>query len=274
LELLSGRAHESLRQLSLLEAVTRDVPTCGGVISRWGAATTERPALLDPDGGGWIVDRAIVDAAVLDAAVKAGVHWRATISRNVRPAGAGWRVAAADAWHRCERVVLATGRASNLALRCGLRRPCTSRLVAVVGWVAEPIDRLGDRLYVADAEDGWSYALGCDRGTSMGFCTDLDLLPGPANYAHGVRRRPAFTGAVIGEPPAEMQVVGDAALAVDPLSGHGLALAFEGSLRAARDPGGYPEWLARITESHAIQEQGVYAAAGRTGEFWRRRIAS
>jgi 2-polyprenyl-6-methoxyphenol hydroxylase-like FAD-dependent oxidoreductase len=57
--------------------------------------------------------------------------------------------------------------------------------------------------------------------------------------------------------------VGDAALSVSPLSGHGVALALHGAVLAAEDPLGYREWLLRTALDHAAEETRLHVALGR-----------
>ena len=67
-------------------------------------------------------------------------------------------------------------------------------------------------------------------------------------------------------------LVGDAALAVDPLSGYGITLAVEGAARwSDRD---YADWLADTARRHERMESSVYRAArGVDGPFWDQRRA-
>jgi 2-polyprenyl-6-methoxyphenol hydroxylase-like FAD-dependent oxidoreductase len=303
LELLSGRARHALAELGLLDTVTTAATPCAGVVSRWdGPVALSRPALLDPYGGGWIVDRARLDADLLTAVADAGGRWTPHRVEAAEPVPGGWQVRLADRWQRCTRLVVATGRTGRFAARCGIHRTTAHRLVAAVGWLPVPLSGLGDRLSVAALPDGWWYWLGRGAGTALGFCTDVDLLPpGPDRLAavwagataaldlprlrwpeqgwsaaaRQVRPwlRDGRTGAVTGAVPSGISVLGDAAVAVDPLSGHGLALAFESAWRAAADPAGYPRWLAAVTAAHLGQQRAVYTAAGQAGEFWRRRSA-
>ena len=289
LELLSGRAWPTIERLGVAALVTETTAPCAGVVGRWGSSTIDRSTILEPHGIGWIVDRSTLDIRLLEAAMSAGCAHAESVVDCVEPAGRGWRARAGGAWLYGDRVVLATGRVSRLVSRCGVPRSMPHQLVAIVGWVSSSLPDLGDRLYVADASDGWWYGIGRGPGTSLGFCTDLDLLgPGPRrpaiSWAHALEHfgwppaeyvrpslRLAFTGVLDGPVPDRMQLVGDAALALDPLSGHGLTIALESALRAVTDPSGYPAWLAEVTATHLVQQRKVYSAAGQKGHFWERR---
>jgi flavin-dependent dehydrogenase len=284
LELLAGRAREPLAALGLLEAATGAAPPCRGTLSRWhGGDFLERPSLLDPDGGGWIVDRAVLDGALLRAVVRAGAartpHRASAAERGVR----GWRVRVGDVWARAPRLVLASGRASGFPGRAGVTRRIAHRLVALVGWTPERLPELGERLFVDAQPEGWWFGIGTPAGTALGCCTDADLVrPATAHWRRvagplggaGPRVRAGTIGGLAAVPPAGVQVIGDAALAVDPLSGHGLALAFESAARAADDPDGLSAWIAEVETAHAEQAAELYLAAGAHGAFWRRRLAA
>jgi flavin-dependent dehydrogenase len=306
LELLSARARNVLERLGIFELVTSEAIRCAGLIVNWGAAgLVDRPTILDPSGGGWIVDRAVFDESLLAAAAQAGVGRCESAVRAVEPTSGGWyvrlmpfvqstsdkaRSTTRERWFTCARLVLATGRTSRFVSRCGVPRAILHPLVSIVAWVDSPWTDLGERLRIEAANDMWCWALGRGSGTSLGFCTDLDLLQ-PASdrvaaaWATALRRvgwatdrasqprlRLAFTGILTGAVPNRMDVVGDAALAVDPLSGHGLTLALESAWQSATNPVDYSEWLAQVTAEHLAQERAVYADARLTGPFWRRRF--
>lgn len=274
-ELLAGRAGDTMVRLGVLGLVSRP---CAGVLASWGSAVIDKPAVLDPDGGGWIVDRAVLDPALVDAAMSAGCSRVPARIDAVERSGTGWRVRVAGAWWHADRLVLATGRAGGLCRAAGVVRDVTHRMTALVGWADAALPDLGDRLHVAATRDGWWYAIGCGQGTALGLCTDTDLLRTNGSSGlgwHGQRvdtwHRSATTARLVGPMPPGVTIIGDAALAVDPLSGHGLALAIQGAWLAATDPAGYPDWLADMTAGHEASERAVYAAAGMAGPFWHRR---
>ncbi len=320
LELLDGRAGDVLTRCGLAETVVADAVRCAGVVGTWGqTGLLDKPALLDPYGGGWIIDRAVLDGRLVAAAVEAGAAHVTASVRTAQPvppfkidgiesplavahrADRRWWVGTTAGSLHCGQVVIATGRTGRLPERCGIRRMARDRLMAAVGWVNAAIPDLGDRVRIDAVPSGWWYRIGYGAGTAAGFVTDTDLLhPGPdrmnATWRHAVghlgwrtpaqlrlRPRAAHT-AVLAEllsrdvaglagSPYRIPVIGDAALAVDPLSGHGLAIAFESAWRAASDPLGYREWLADTAAQHHRQEREIYAAAGYPGPFWRRRLA-
>jgi flavin-dependent dehydrogenase len=291
LELLSGRTGPALAGLGVLDDVLRTSTASTGTVARWGTADfLEHPAVLDPWGGGWIVDRTTLDGLFVHCALASGV--RPVIARATRlaPDGGATVVAIGNAETvRAEVVVVATGRPA--ALRGAVGPAAVGRrivaLVADLGPAAVP--DLGTRLLVDRDADGWWYGLATPERTTVGYCSDGDLVghgragvgatwrnacaradwlpPAVAGETPRVRSRTTGTAAV---PGRGVRLVGDAALSVDPLSGHGLALAVEGGVRWAEPH--LPAWLAAAAKAHADQERVVYAAAAhQDGPFWRRR---
>jgi flavin-dependent dehydrogenase len=290
LELLSGHARHSLDTLGLTGTVVARAPVCAATISRWGGADfAERAGILDPAGPGWVVDRHWLNPVFLAASRAAGVrHLPAQVTGAVRD-GLGWTLHCADGAAvqliTTPRVIVASGRTGRVAARFGLSRTTGHRMVAMTAWLPGDPLRLGHRLLVDHGPGGWWYALGDTRGTSVVHCTDADLLrPGTwrdaardvgwaatLRPAHRPALRAAPTGRAVAATGPGVTLAGDAALAVDPLSGRGLTLALETALAAARDERGYGDWLAERTRAHARQARAVYGMAGETRDFWRRR---
>ena len=149
---------------------------------------------------------------------------------------------------------------------------------------------LGHQLLVDRAPHGWWYAMASDEATTVAYCTDGDLV---GTGAAGVRQTwrnacalaewlppavgrqvPRLRSRTIGyagtPSDATLRLVGDAALAVDPLSGHGVALAVEAGVRWSDH--GYSDWLREMAESHEELEGAAYAAVDTMrSTFWVRR---
>ncbi len=308
LELLSGRTRPALSTLGVLDTVLARGTECAGAVFRWGRGRfTERPGDADPWGGGWVVDRQWFDPLLRATAVGVGVHHLAATVSSIDSVGDTWRLYVTstsgqeDPRHRvvvrAGRIVFATGRVGKLATRCGLERRVRHRMVALTAWLPEPIENLGCRLLVDPSPHGWWYALGDEAGTVVGYVTDTDLLaPGsnrvaatwsaalaetrwlpPATRSAELVLRAGLVGEVVVRERDELRgkpvPIGDIAIAADPLSGHGLILALDGAIRAARDPDGYPAWLLRAQAAHRSQERAVYGDERRYpgAEFWCRR---
>ena len=302
LELLSGHARHLLDTLGLTGAVAARGAPCAATVSRWGGPDfAERSSLLDPAGPGWVVDRAWLDSTFLSAATAAGVRHLPAHVAGAEREGHRWslrclRTAAGKPDFlriSAPRVIVSAGRTGRLASRFGLRRTTDHRLVALTTWLpGDPLD-LGHRLLVDHGPGGWWYALGDVHGTAIAYCTDADLLR-PGTWDDAARRagwpaavrprgRPRLRAAATGRAlpvstagiTAGVTVIGDAALAVDPLSGRGLTLALESALAAVREDRDYGEWLAEVARSHELRSRSLYRDAfpGDTPEFWRRRVA-
>lgn len=260
-ELLSGRARRTLATLGLLDVVCRS-QRCTGTVSRWsGSGFDERSALLDPDGGGWIVDRAALAGALRESAARRGVE---VVAERAAGVGADGRVHLRGRTVTAGTVVIAVGGAGGPA-RQHIRRRVRRRIVALeASFAADAVSGLGRRLLVDRAPHGWWYALADATRTHVAYCTDADELASgmwqracasatdwlPAGAAVARPRvRSAAIGTAVPVAKGAIRLVGDVALAVDPLSGHGIALALEGGLRCRDDD--YADWVAHVAGVHA-----------------------
>ena len=167
--------------------------------------------------------------------------------------------------------------------------------MAITGWFRDGLPRLGDRLLVDAGPDGWWYALGSPAGVRVTYCLPASRLPPPGSARAELAWRtaagrtgwvPSLDVTTSGTQPASARLttcavpagttglaqrpgpagrpgllaIGDAALSVSPLSGHGVALALHGAVLAAEDPAGYREWLLRTALEHAAEETRLHAA--------------
>lgn len=294
LELLSGRAVHRLAELGVLEQIQRGGTACTGTVSRWATRNfIVRPAVLDPWGSGWIVDRGWLDALLVGNAVRRGarlVRGRVVAVDqqgglvNVRFYGGGGVQA--------DTVLVATGRPGRLI--GGPSALVRHRIVVLTAELpGGAVPDLSHQLLVDRAPEGWWYALSSADVTTLAFCTDGDLVGcGPTGtldawrracltadwLPEGARRqtprvRSRIITAARTSSDGAARLIGDAALSVDPLSGHGIALGMEGAARWA-DPR-YLEWLAAVAADNLIQERNAYRASlgAVGGRFWTRRTA-
>jgi flavin-dependent dehydrogenase len=294
LELLSADACDSLIELGLRDLVQNSSQPCAGTVSRWFADEfIERSCLLEPRGGGWITDRAVLDPLLLAQAVAHGVHVLPERAIAVDPDdGTGVvHVGTRRESLRAAAAIVATGRGAGVVRRI-TNRTIRHRVVALcLTMDADAIPGLGQRLLVDRAPRGWWYALADTRSTSVVYCVDADTIRTTggtaATWHDGCRavadwlpcaaaaRAPYLRPAVLGStrPVAHRSVhlVGDAAIAVDPLSGHGLTLAFESAMRWADAE--YGDWVSETDQFHQQRERETYrAAVGPVdGPFWSRR---
>lgn len=304
-ELLSGRAAPVLHILGVLDTVRDRGTPCAGTVFRW---MHDRFAQQNGQqaqwNGGWMIDRHWFDPMVRAAATcRPGVTSVSARVSGAEPDRGGWRVACTRAVNgrteafavRARHLILAGGRTGRAVNRYGVHRRIHHRMVSIVTREPIPVPELGPRLLVDSAADGWWYAMGDGTGTTIGYVTDIDLLSrGPDRLtatwrqaARGVDWLPpgaaqaplrARTSVVacadLGTDAEQLPLpVGDAGLAADPLSGHGLVLGLRGALHAAADPADYLAWLARQQHEHREQERLLYRAERRypASAFWRRR---
>src|SRR5262249_40101968 len=75
LELLATDAHDTLTGLGFHDLVRSNSEPCVGVVSRWFTDEfVEHSSLLEPRGGGWIVDGAVLDLLLVTEATARGVR--------------------------------------------------------------------------------------------------------------------------------------------------------------------------------------------------------
>lgn len=269
LELLSARATDSLRSLDWYDAViSRSLP-CDAIISRWSDGSyVGRLEILEPRGLGWIVDRAWFDPLLRWLAARDGV-----VPVAHRPE--------APTDHR---LVLATGKHAPSSKA---RRPLGPDLVALTATLpAGSVSGLAARLLVEAVDDGWWSALDDRRLLAVTFTTDLAHFSGgkdavrrlwarsvaygpgwlPAATAKAAPRvRPVRSRLSLDAAGADLRV-GDAALSVDPLSGHGLTIAFESAMRCSDSD--YPLWLNEQADGHERAGRAAYEAVPYASPFW------
>lgn len=262
-ETLAPAVQPLLRELGVWERFTALHPLPSwGTRSIWdGPEPAEHSHLASGYTSGWHVDRRAVDEMLAHAAAAAGAQVRTGAAvTGCRYDGAAWEVGCADGRRLSARVLVdATGRRAGLGRALGARRLAFDRLVAIAAhW---PGVDLTDELYllVETAADGWWYAAPLPGNSMVGMLmTDADLCRsgGMAAAAQWQRRLRATTltaARVNGAPPPTRPwvhpaashrlcrrgdprpwiAVGDAALAVDPVSGSGVLRALRTAAAAA-----------------------------------------
>ena len=235
-----------------------------GTRSQWDKPEpADHSHLASEHGSGWHVDRRAVDRLLADAATGAGAHLLTGTSVAAcrhRHDGAGWDVLCSDGRRLGGRLLVdATGRRAFLGRSLGARRLVFDRLVAIAAsWDGVDVESQ-HYLLVESAADGWWYTAPLPGDAMVGMLmTDADLCRrhGLAETArwHGRLRAAALTAARVGGAPPRSAprvfsaasqrlsrpddrrpwiAVGDAALAVDPLSGSGMLRALRTAEAAA-----------------------------------------
>jgi flavin-dependent dehydrogenase len=239
-----------------------------GIVSVWGRGEpTTSDFVLDPYGPGWHVDRGDLDRMLIGAAAAAGVgvHTGARVAA-ARHDACGWRIDAVvdgrELRFNTSLLVDATGRTGWLTRRLGVDRVGHDRLVGLIGHIElHGSGTPGDgRALVEAAPDGWWYSAPLpDLMLVVAYMTDADQITGsrarPARVWWGSLRSAPRTLDRVGSASATdvaihiraaattgrrrsagpgWLAVGDAAAALDPLSGSGLVGALESGLAAAR----------------------------------------
>jgi flavin-dependent dehydrogenase len=239
-----------------------------GTRSLWGGATPQvHSHLMSPWGCGWHVDRSAFDCMLAEAARMAGAAFLCgtTLVRCDGSAN-GWLLKLLKCSDdgseqqrfrlRAKVVIDATGRAARLAPWVGAERFLLDHLVSVaVQFVGLDTAREG-YVMVETTGDGWWYTAPVPDGgmmvmlmTDSDLCRRADLVSHPEWYgrlrATAATRSRVATGAPSWGPRVFSAIsqrlrrrerckpwlaVGDAALAVDPISGSGVVRA----LRSAR----------------------------------------
>src|SRR5262249_28329827 len=182
--------------------------------------------------------------------------------------------------------VIATGRASCILRRSNGARSACGQLVGVVSQVAPPAhwSAHDHRLLVETAPHGWWYSLRFPDGdVELGFMSDSDLVRGETRRFGS---RTAMLASILNHAPHTCQrlggrlnfraapkivsantyaskrpvddarlVVGDAAVAMDPLSGQGSFAALTGGIRAAAAIAAHRRLGAEASESYEEQER-------------------
>ncbi|MFT3853116.1 MAG: tryptophan 7-halogenase [Ilumatobacteraceae bacterium] len=308
-ETLPPAVNPLLAELGVLD----DLPALGHVpsyetASAWGGEeVADRSFVFSPYGHGWHVDRAAFDALLVDRAAAAGVDVHRGDVQAPRRAGSGGVVidvglTTVAAGH----LVDATGRAARLARRLGASaRRFDSLVSASVVCALPPGSAAGDTFLEAIA-DGWWYAspLPGDRRLVALF-TDAPIaaalrLRTPSGWWAALQRAPRTLAlAAAGTPTAAPRltscaghvlapaatpwctVVGDAALAVDPLSSSGVSFALRSARRAAAaivaggtgEDDGYDAFVGGSAVAYERERAEHYALERRwpASEFWHRR---
>lgn len=321
-ESLPAAAGPLLRDMGLLDAFQAQghLP-CRFMRSTWGEAqTAEQDAMRNLDGHGWYLDRQRFDGWLQAEAERRGAYLlRGAQLVDCSRAGADWLLQVEQAGKRlplrARFLIDASGRHARLTRMLGARRKVLDKLVC--GWLSGTEENAGDdggsgELH-AEA-GGWWYSSPLPHGRRvLAFFTDADLDHagdaqdatrllarleniGPLSQtlrAQGFRPEPgsgycaahsAVSDRVSGD---GWLAVGDAALALDPLSSQGMfnalytglagATALHASLREG-DAEALPQYqdaIDRIQSAYQSHRQAWYGEERRwpQSSFWRRRQA-
>ncbi len=255
-ETLSPAGAELLSRIGLAEPLEAGHVPGFTVWSRWGSEqTVVRDSIFDPRGGSWFVDRERLEDDLRTEALAVGVVWCAGIVRDtpVRRAGC-WQLEAEPQSWRARVLVDATGRARAVARRLGGIVEVLDRQTAI-GVRCEGEPEVQPHGLVESEPQGWWYSAPCPGGglallafgeasrtralrSIDGLREGLVAVPATAERV-GERRFARIESFDAGSSRLRCPVgdgwlaVGDAAMAWDPLSAHGLTVALRSGLDAA-----------------------------------------
>jgi flavin-dependent dehydrogenase len=278
-ETLSASIEETLRKLGVWTRFLRlPMVPCSGILSAWGS---ERPvwrsSIADARGRGWHIDRRYLDDMLVEAARAVGtVVLRDARAAQVELQDMLWKVESTVGPLAARWLVDATGRGAKILRRLGVpwkrfddQVALTARLHSGGG----PSHRV---LVLETAADGWWYSLPCGRGHRVvALVTDARTLrtreEGITEFfrsrlaqtrhvstlvtGEGVRTplaRGAACGAALQSYGLGWSAVGEAAQALDPLSGQGMCHALGSAIETAcgidASLAGHPDLLARLAK--------------------------
>jgi flavin-dependent dehydrogenase len=308
-EVLSPAAAGLLAELGVAEAFEAEgFRRVYGAAVSWGRPVlAESPHLFTFHGPGWHLDRARFDALLARAAERSGAELRCGARvGGVERMAEGWRLQVGSETVESRFAIDATGRAATLARAAGAHVVGSDRLTAFSCFLGAGDD---DSLTIIEAvEDGWWYSGALDGGSRVvAFLTDADIgraldLARRECWLNQLRRTsflrrvegPILHGPIVRsamsqhlEPVCgpDWLAAGEAAMALDPLSGQGIVAALRSGIFAAYAAGdgvsgGDSEGLARCrrlaecTRTQYERTRTAYYAEERRWsdrEFWKRR---
>ncbi len=279
----------------------------------WGsAAPTHHDLVRSPHGPAWMIDRAALITALRRRAGAGGaipLHLAGRVAVERRDST--WWIGTDPTLLAARFIVDASGRAGVVARRMGARHVADGRQVAFVGALPAQGARNGGPLMVEAVADGWWYSAVTPAGDLvLAFFTDRDLIDvRSARERSGfsallartqatAERVARFGGALEGAVrvaaanEAALDIVwgdgwvaaGDALIAYDPLSGHGITAALASGRDAGRavaaalsgDGTALPLYAAhqsRVRREYRLRRIDQYLAEGRWPyhPFWARR---
>ena len=279
-----------------------------GIRSAWETPfARHQDFVFNPYGCGWHVDRARFDAMLAAAAAKAGAALlvSARITTVRQDANGDWLLEVIQEQNkrmlRGQWLVDATGRKTFLAPKFGCRANVVDRLIGAVA--VSPHSGEAQWTLIEAVENGWWYSAPLPGArTVFAYMTDSNLWA-PSRWEEFLKTAPLTSerasaigagspvqvvsaATMLRQPVAgpNWMIVGDAAFAVDPLSGQGIYKSIESGLRSAAvlaralagDSSGiieYESWTDESFRSYLAVRHQFYGAVDRWPEspFWQRR---
>lgn len=304
-ETLPPSVNPLLRELGLWDRfdALASVPSYQTASAWGGSEPADRSFLFSPHGHGWHVDRARFDEMLVNAAADAGARvLRGCRVQDVSRSGSALLIQAEQPVF-VSAVVDATGRVARIAKNLGATRERLDRLVCAARVFATGADPAGDTFIEAEP-NGWWYASPLPEGrcliamftdaqhavrtriaTEEGWATALAATDHVRQLAHGtpqggVRMVSCASHQLRPATGHDWIAVGDAALAVDPLSSGGVAFALRSAAAACDvlmggDRSAYEELVAAAASEYRQLRAQIYGWEHRfaDNDFWRSRAA-
>ena len=290
-----------------------------GIRSAWGHNDLhDNDFIYNPYGNGWHVDRNQFDELLIRGAEGAGacVFRRATVNSCVQGQGGDWQIQIS---RNCEHhrfrasfVVDATGRKSVFARKQGARRIILDHLIGVIAFLGpRSTSQIPENFTLIEAaENGWWYsAVLPNTHMVVAYMTDADIYSEgrrkASNYWLKQLERTIHTRVRVESGSTDPSLrfaaanssrldrvssgnwlaVGDAAMAFDPLSGHGVYKALQSALqaaefihqRAASNAGALEDYAATVFrefDRYQVTRTAFYSRETRwpNSAFWNRRL--
>lgn len=315
-ETLAAEARPLLQDLGVWQDHLQagHLPSYGNV-SCWGwESPVEHDFTSNPLGHAWQLDRPAFERMMLGAATKAGARilHDSPITSLERKSGI-WQVQAGAEQISAPLLIDATGRRAVIARQLGIRRQSRDKLAAVYAIAKSSAGTDQDsRTFIEALPDGWFYTALMPGGRrTLSFQTDADLLP-PADqwrspdwlreklkaapclsrlfaaHDYQLADQPDLTSAHSGcmeqYAGTGWLAVGDAAISMDPITGHGLYKALLSASRAVQevisgrrdDFSSYVAWCGELWAHFCHAHGTCYAQETRWPRepFWERRRAA
>lgn len=267
-ESLPGATRRLLARLGIASITTLLSPehyrVCTGNVSAWGCEQWQyQDAVLNPEGGGFHINRAAFDKALRQNAIAAGAVF---LSEKISLVGREKLSASKQRFvinppHLKQQVtsywfIDATGRAARIARQFGHLRQQLHQQAAQVCWIRAPADDRDQASRIKLDKQGWWYSalipdycrvivfqgraeqlrsLHCEPQLFVDRFNKTNICKYPVQIEQVLEWRTAGSGLQRTRLPASggLFCVGDAALAPDPLSVQGIFFALYSGIRAA-----------------------------------------
>ncbi len=288
-EILSANLGPSLSALGLSEAfAARNDRRCPGRLIAWSdAAPLDVPALYDPHGEAWTLDRTDFDAWLRAQLVDRGTPLLRAPTWTAARGTAGWRLTGSGHMLHAGLIVQASGRSPGIIGDPTRERPAGDDAAALIAHVTTASS--DPRLLLERTAGGWLYSAGLARGVAVvALVAPASSFPAGraarAAWWRGALARTRLLRSFLRAPTLELRCrpahgslrtelagnawccIGEAAASYDPITGHGVAAAMAKGIALARLLRTSPPH--RAFAAYAEAERSAFAAYTQTRRRW------